>query len=115
VRGRGIPVKVNGVVQIHQRVDPLHVSTLEHNAPIAERHRLHLIVCDVAHRCAALLTRLSDLVPSMHPLLRVELRQRRIEAKRAQMPQNRAALAPPTARRPIAKRPASALAEYAQN
>ncbi len=92
------------VVEHLRRIHLLDDPPVEDGDPLAERHRLDLVVGDVQRRHAEALVQLGELRPHLHPQLGVEVRQGLVHQERLRMahdrPSHRNALALPAGERP---------------
>ena len=78
------------VVEHLRRVDLLQAAAAHDGDPIAHRHRLDLVVCDVDRRHAEASLQLMDLRSHLHSQLGVEVRQRLVHQERVRLAHDRA-------------------------
>ena len=88
---RGHERVVGPVVEDVGRVHLLDDAVVQHGDPLAERHRLHLVVGDVQRRHAEALVQPHELRPHLHAELGVEVRERLVHQERLRVPNDRPA------------------------
>ena len=79
------------VVDLLRRADLLQAPADHHRDPVAERHRLHLVVRDVDGRDAEPVVQLLQLGAHLHAQLRVQVRQRLVQQEHLRLAHERAA------------------------
>ena len=79
------------VVELARCIDLLDHAAVEHRDPLAERHRLGLVVRDVQRRHPEPLMQLHELGAHLHAQLRVEVRERLVHQERRRVANDRAA------------------------
>ena len=85
------------VVKLQWRAELLDPALVEDGDAVTHRHRLHLVVGDVDHRCAKRFVQSRQLDPHVHPQRGVKVGQRLIEQKHLGLAHNR-----PPYRHPLA-------------
>ena len=77
------------VVDVVGRPDLLHLTVRHHAQPVAQRHRLHLIVGDVDRRHRKLAVQALEVAADLVAQLRIEIRQRLVEQERLRLAHQR--------------------------
>ena len=70
------------VIKRAWRADLNDTAGVQHHDPVGQRHRFHLIVCDIDHRGIQRLVQLGDLVAHLDAQGGIKVRQRLVEQKR---------------------------------
>ncbi len=78
------------VVEVLRCVDLLENPLADHGDPVAHRHRLDLVVCDVEGRRRQVVLDPSDLRAHLHAELRVQVGERLVHQERLRLPDDRA-------------------------
>src|SRR5690606_24974928 len=79
------------LIDAARRVDLLEPTGAQHRDPIAQRHRLGLVMGDVDRRRLQALEQLAELHPQLRSQRRVQVRQRLVEQERLRPPDDGAA------------------------